>query len=310
MRGTREIKTRIKSVQSTQKITRAMEMVAAAKLRRAEERAEAARPYARSIKNSIARILENTIGIDSPLMEARDSTKKCLVVYSSDRGLCGSYNTNILRRAVLEAEKYPKEQVSIVAIGRKARDFFRRREYNIIREFLDIEDRPGIERTRELVTYLLELFNEGEAGEIYLLYNEFVNVMIHHPRCLQLLPVASDAIKIGEEEKAEVVEGERQTKEQQQRNEAAAEELIYQFEPEPEIVLDALLSRLLNSLVLTAFLEAKASELGSRMTAMKTATENAKDMIARLTLEYNKARQGAITQEILEIVNTSEALSK
>lgn len=309
MRGTREIKTRIKSVQSTQKITRAMEMVAAAKLRRAEERAEAARPYAKSIKNSIARILENTIGIDSPLMERSDSTKKCFVVYSSDRGLCGSYNTNILRSAVLEAEKYPKEQVAVVAIGRKARDFFRRREYNIIREFLDIEDRPGIERTRELVTYLLGLFNNAEAGEIYLVYNEFINVMIHRPRCLQLLPVEAEAFKI-EEEKTEAVEGERQTKEQQQRNEAAAEELIYQFEPEPEIVLEALLSRLLNSLVLTAFLEAKASELGSRMTAMKTATENAKDMIARLTLEYNKARQSAITQEILEIVNTSEALSK
>ncbi len=303
MRGTREIKRRIRSVQSTQKITRAMEMVAAAKLRRAEERAQAARPYSRSIKSSIARILQYSKDIGHPLMEKNDSPQKCVVVFSSDRGLCGSYNSNVIRRASQEVAGLSLDQVSIVAVGRKARDHFRRREYNVRGEYLDMEDRPGLSHAQEIGSYLSGLFLEGSVGEVWVIYSEFVNVMINRPRAVQLLPMDGEQIQ-REVEASSGQEGivEQESAEDRQEN-------LYRYEPEPELVLDALLPRLVYSQFYTALLEAKASEFGSRMAAMKTATENAKEMIWKLTLAYNKARQAAITQEILEIVNTSEALS-
>ncbi len=307
MRGTREIKRRIRSVQSTQKITRAMEMVAAAKLRRAEEKAQAARPYAQSIKSSIARILQESKDIKHPLMEKNDSPVKCIVVFSSDRGLCGSYNTNVIRKAAQEVENMPLDQVAVVAIGRKARDHFRRREYNVIGEYLDMEDRPGLPEAQEIGAYLSRLFLDGSIGEAWVLYSEFVNVMVNRPRAVQLLPMDGEKIQRDVEEMTgndEVLEEKDETDEKVQE-----QENLYRFEPEPELVLDALLPRLVYSQFYTALLEAKASEFGSRMTAMKMATENAKEMIWKLTLAYNKARQAAITQEILEIVNTSEALS-
>ncbi len=304
MRGTREIKRRIRSVQSTQKITRAMEMVAAAKLRRAEEKAQAARPYAQSIKSSIARILQESKDIKHPLMEKNDSPVKCIVVFSSDRGLCGSYNTNVIRKAAQEVENMPLDQVAVVAVGRKAREYFRRRDYNIIGEYLDMEDRPGLPEAQEIGAYLSRLYLDGSIGEVWVLYSEFVNVMVNRPRAVQLLPMDGEKIQRDVEEMAEAEE------EMEEKDERVQEqEILYRFEPEPEFVLDALLPRLVYSQFYTALLEAKASEFGSRMTAMKTATENAKEMIWKLTLAYNKARQAAITQEILEIVNTSEALS-
>ncbi len=304
MRGTREIKRRIRSVQSTQKITRAMEMVAAAKLRRAEERARAARPYSMSIRNSIARILQDSKEIRHPLMEKNDSPVKCVVVFSSDRGLCGSYNTNVIRRAAQEVGKIPLDQVSIVAIGRKAREYFRRRDYNVIGEYLDMEDRPGLVEAQEIGAYLSRLFLDGSVGEVWLAYSEYVNVMVNRPRAVQLLPMKEEQIQWDVE--AQAADDEER---EEEPGEVQGQENLYRFEPEPEFVLDALLPRLVYSQFYTALLEAKASEFGSRMTAMKMATENAKEMIWKLTLVYNKARQAAITQEILEIVNTSEALS-
>lgn len=308
MRGTREIKRRIRSVQSTQKITRAMEMVAAAKLRRAEEKAQAARPYAQSIKSSIARILQESKDIKHPLMEQNDSPVKCIVVFSSDRGLCGSYNTNVIRRAAHEVADMPLDQVAVVAIGRKARDHFRRREYNVMGEYLDMEDRPGLAEAQEIGAYLSRLFLDGSIGEVWVLYSEFVNVMVNRPRAIQLLPMDGEKIQ-QDVEKMTVNDEEIEEKDEEKDEKVQEQENLYRFEPEPEFVLDALLPRLVYSQFYTALLEAKASEFGSRMTAMKTATENAKDMIWKLTLAYNKARQAAITQEILEIVNTSEALS-
>ena len=306
MRGTREIKRRIRSVQSTQKITRAMEMVAAAKLRRAEERARSARPYSQSIKSSIARILQYSKDIGHPLMKENDSPVKCIVVFSSDRGLCGSYNTNVIRKAAQEAKNMPLDQVSIVAIGRKARDYFRRREYNVIGEYLDMEDRPGLSHAQEIGAYLSRLFLDGSVGEVCVVYSEFVNVMINRPQAVKLLPMDGEQIQ---KDVAKAKVEDEQADEESAEKEAQEQENLYRFEPEAEMVLDALLPRLVYSQFYTALLEAKASEFGSRMSAMRTATENSKEMIWKLTLAYNKARQAAITQEILEIVNTSEALS-
>ncbi len=310
MRGMREIKRRIRSVQSTQKITRAMEMVAAAKLRRAEERASAARPYAGSIKEAIGRVLLYSGNIGHPLMEPPESVKKCYVVFTSDRGLCGSYNTNVLRLTMQETKGLPREEVQIVAVGRKAREHFRRRDYNIIGEYLDIEDRPAFIRAQEMGAYLQQLFLDGTAGEIYAVYNEYVNPMIQRPTCQPLLPMSSGIFR---EEAAARDEEERQAKKEEKETTEGAEreeDYLYRFEPEPAAVLDAFLPRFLYSLIFTSLLEAKASEFGARMTAMRMASDNAKDMIHELTLKYNKARQAAITQEILEIVNTSEALGR
>ncbi len=298
MRGTREIKRRIRSVQSTQKITKAMEMVAAAKLRRAQERAESGRPYTQSIINSIARILKHTRA-QNALMEKKESPVKCFMVVTSDRGLCGSYNSNVMRRALTDIQQLPRDQVTIIAIGRKARDFFKRREYNIVAEYLNIDDRPDFSLAQEMGSMVARMFLEGQIGEAGIFYSEFINVVIHRPQLFQLLPMQAEQI---EEEEAEAAESAAEKGEEQDK-------LFYRFEPEPEAVLGALLPRFLNSLIYSALLESKASEFGARMTAMRTATDNARDMIERLTLEYNKARQAAITQEILEIVNTSEALS-
>lgn len=310
MRGMREIKRRIRSVQSTQKITRAMEMVAAAKLRRAEERAEAARPYASSIKEAIGRVLFYSGNISHPLMESSESSTKCYVVFTSDRGLCGSYNTNVLRLTMQQIQDLPKEEVQIVAVGRKAREHFRRREYNIIGEYLDIEDRPSFERAQEMGAYLQQLFSDGMVGEVYTVYNEFVNPMIQRPVCQPVLPMSGDVFRQEAEARDEEERVKRQEKTAEGEEEEKEEDFLYRFEPDPAVVLDAFLPRFLYSQLFTSLLEAKASEFGARMTAMRTASDNAKDMIHSLTLQYNKARQAAITQEILEIVNTSEALGK
>jgi len=295
LRGTKEISRRIKSVQNTQKITQAMEMVAAAKLYRAQEKAEAARPFTENLRQAIARIFRNSLDISVPLLWEGESKVNCFVVVSSDRGLCGSYNTNLLRRADQEMEKLPKDEVSIIAIGRKGRDTYRRKGYNIIREHIDIDDRPGYAQAREIGEYMLQLFMDDEIGSAKLVYSEFVNPMVQRPVCYQLLPMGAEHMQEDEQQEKDAVGD-------------LGEVSFYQYEPDPETVMKDLLPRYLNSLIYVGLLEAKASEFGSRMTAMRTATENAKEMIENLTLKYNKARQAAITQEILEIVNTSEAL--
>jgi len=296
LRGTKEISRRIKSVQNTQKITQAMEMVAAAKLYRAQEKAEAARPFTNNLRKTIARIFKHSLDINVPLLSENQSQTNCFVVLTSDKGLCGSYNTNLFRLADQEIQT-AEDEVLIIAIGRKGRDTYRRKGYNIVREYIDLEDRPGFAQAREIGHYLLDLFMNNEIGSAKLIYSEFVNPMVQKPRSYQLLPLGGEHIQDGEQQE-ESSYGD------------LGEITYYSYEPDPETVMRDLLPRFLNSLIYSGLLEAKASEFGARMTAMRTATDNAKEMIDNLTLKYNKARQAAITQEILEIVNTSEALKK
>jgi len=282
--GTRDIKRRIRSIKSTQKITKAMEMVAAAKLRRAQERVVASRPYSNKIHEVIGRLVKDVGDFDHPLLVTPGEGKIGFVVITGDRGLAGGYNVNILRLAqrYIDAQK---DEAVIIALGKKGRDYFRYRGYHLLRDYINIGDIPTFIQARELAKELTELYKNGTLREVHLLFNEFVSPIQQKPTKVQLLPIETGAGK-GE----------------------GPEELEYIFEPSPGDVLGELLPRYVDIQVYHALLEAKASEHGARMTAMGNATDNAEEIIEKLTLSYNRARQAAITKEISEIVGGAEAL--
>ncbi|MDN5347034.1 MAG: F-type H+-transporting ATPase subunit gamma [Clostridia bacterium] len=283
MPSMRDLKRRIRSIQNTQHITRAMKMVAAAKLRKAQERVVAARPYADKLVEVIGRLAPTADMEGQPLLATREVKKSGYVLITADRGLCGGYNANLIRftQEKLAVEKRP---VALVTVGRKGRDFFRRREVEIVRAYTDIGDEPDMFQARELARHLMDLFLGGSLDEINLIYTRFYSAIRQVPMTQRLLPVVSPAGKEAE---------------------APGE---YLYEPSPATVLGALLPRYVEVQVYRALLEAKASEHGARMTAMDNATENAAEMIAKLTLDFNRARQAAITREISEIVSGAEAL--
>jgi F-type H+-transporting ATPase subunit gamma len=281
----RDIKRRIRSIKSTQQITKAMEMVAAAKLRRAQEKAIAARPYAREIKDLIQRLLAAIDTVTNPLLTPRKEHRVCYVALTSDRGLCGGFNGQVCRHAqVLMAQQ---QENAVVTIGRKGRDYFRRRGYRLLGEFVALGDEPGITQTREIAQALLDLYNKNLVDEINLVYMEFVTAGKQRPAVAKLLPL--EVSPAGEESERGL-----------QRD--------YFFEPEPEAVLDLLLPRFIVGKIYSALLESKASEMAARMIAMGAASENALEMIDQLTLSFNKARQAAITKELSEIVGGADAL--
>jgi F-type H+-transporting ATPase subunit gamma len=281
MQGTRDIKRRISSVKSTQQITRAMEMVAAAKLRRAQANLVSARPYAAKLEETISRIVVRDIDDVHPLTLPREGGPAYLVL-SADRGLSGPYNANLLRFAW---EKVNENPGPIAAVGRKARDFFRRREREIVAEFSLQGDEPNYHDAIRIADPLLSYFQEGVFGSLYMIYTEFISPLQQKPRLVPLLPVV--------------------TPQEESKGQAQA---LYLYEPSPAAVLEGLLPRYFRNQVFHALLEAKASEHGARMIAMKSATDNADEMIDKLTLSFNRARQASITQEILEVVNGAQAL--
>lgn len=283
MASARDIKRRIRSIKSTQQITKAMKMVSAAKLRKAQTGVIAARPYAIKIREVLGRLAAG-VGEDykHPLLGEREVKKIGLVVITGDRGLCGGFNANIIRLAEHFINDSQKE-VAIVAIGKKGRDYFRRRNREITEGYINIGDNPSFIQGKELAKRLIELYSSGVFDEVYLMFSEFKSAMTHVPRTFKLFPV-----------------------------EAAAEEDIkdveYLYEPSQAGVMDNLLPSYVETIVYRALLESKASEHGARMTAMSSATDNAGEIIAKLTLNLNRARQGAITTEISEIVGGAAAL--
>jgi F-type H+-transporting ATPase subunit gamma len=283
----RDIRRRIRSVQSTQKITRAMKLVAAAKLRRAQERILAARPYA----NKMSELLANLVsGADTghPLLEQREGPRRQIVIITADRGLAGAFNSNILRRAVEFIRESNTAEVTLVVVGRKARDFFRRRPYTIKRDMIGFWDRLAYSHATELADAFMQQYLDGEVDEVHLLYNEFRSVALQRPVRQQLLPIPKTA-----------------------ESEADGEAPVdYIYEPGPEAILNDLLPRHVRMQVFRALMESLAGEYGARMTAMEAATKNAKEMIDVLTIQYNKARQEKITKELLDIVGGAEALKQ
>ncbi|MGI6551811.1 MAG: F0F1 ATP synthase subunit gamma [Clostridia bacterium] len=286
MPGMRDIKRRIKSIQNTQQITKAMKTVAAAKLRKTQAKVVAARPYAGKLGQVLGRLAADLEGFQHPFLEEREGGTAAYVVVTGDRGLAGGYNVNVMRLAEETIQGKKEEKAAIIAVGRKARDYFRRRKYPLLREYLEIGDEPHYIQARELARELTELYLQGEADKIYLVYSRFYSAIRYVPRVEQLLPIEVLPPK-GEEEDLEE----------------------YLYEPGKEEVLKTLLPRYLETLTYRALLEAKTSEHGARMTAMDAATDNAAEMIDKLTLSFNRARQAAITREISEIVGGAAALS-
>ena len=288
MANVRDYRTRIRSVKSTQQITRAMKLVSASKLRRAQDRILAARPNARKMLEVLSSLATRAHPEKHPLLSRRPEEKVLVVVITADKGLCGSFNTNILNRAraFLEDRRgRPAGHVQVDIIGKKARDWFRRRDYAVRRTVVDIFRDVTFEGARDIATPLIDLFSRGELDAVYLVYNEFKSVMQQRVVVEPLLPIPRGAFAA-----------------------AAAPPEDYLYEPDQESLFAALLPKHVMIQVQRALLESAAAEHGARMTAMENATRNAGEMIDSLTLQMNKIRQAAITKEILEVVSGAEAL--
>ena len=287
MPSLRDIKRKITSVKKTQQITKAMKMVAAAKLRRAQERVISARPYARKMLAVIANLAGRVERVQHPLLAKREPKQVKLLVLTSDRGLCGAYNTNILRKAVEAVKQFKAEgnEVKVNVVGRKGRDFFRKRSVYTLGKVWSELGMIDYEKAADVGKNIVERFAAGETDEVYLLYNEFKTVMQQKVTLEKLLPVEPPA-----------------------EADPFMAAVDYLYEPSAEAILNSILPKHIEVQVYRSMLESQASEMGSRMTAMDSATRNAKDMIERLTLKFNKQRQAAITKEISEIVGGAEAL--
>ncbi|TDF93547.1 ATP synthase F1 subunit gamma [Paenibacillus piri] len=283
-KGMREIKRQIKSVQNTKQITKAMEMVAASKLRRAQVAAEAARPYADKLKEVVGSIAAGSKGVKHPMLQTREVKKTGYLIVTSDRGLAGGYNSNVLRRVMQEIKENHKSpnEYAIFVIGRKGRDFFRNRNIAIVDEVVGLSDSPTFSDIKAVAASAVKNFEDGSYDKLYLVYNRFINAISQEPTIKQLLPM---------------------------EDMSGAAISNYEYEPSPEGVLEVLLPKYAETLIYSAVLEGKASEFGARMTAMSNATKNATKMIGTLTLVYNRARQASITQEISEIVAGANAQS-
>ena len=285
----RDIQRRIRSVQSTQKITRAMKLVAAAKLRRAQERLLSARPYANKMAELLGNLVSGQGGDGAPhaLLEQREGPRRQIVIITADKGLAGAFNSNILRRSLEFVRSSNTTELTLVVVGRKARDFYRRRQWSIKRDMIGFWDKLAYGHAQELADYFMSQYLAGEVDEVHLMYNEFRSVAVQRPVRVQLLPSPkSDA----------------------QPSEAGTADYI--FEPSPEAILGDLLPRHVRMQVYRALMESLAGEYGARMTAMEAATKNAKEMIDILSIQYNKARQEKITKELLDIVGGAEALKQ
>ena len=287
----RQIRRRIRSIQSTAKVTRAMELVAASKMRRAQVRALAARPYAEKVRAMLTDLVGSLLsaGADAlhPLLEEREAKKVGIVLITPDRGLCGGLNANLNRYAAAFALEQRSQGVEarMVCVGRKGRDFFARAGYPLVAEFTRLGDYPSYEDMRPIARLLMEDYVLGEMDRVHLIYPLFINTMTQRPQAQQLLPV-------------EPPEG------------AGLATVDYIYEPSARQVLAELLPRYVEMQVYHAVLELSASEQSARMVAMRNATDSANDMIQDLTLVYNKARQEQITKELLDIVGGSAGLKR
>jgi F-type H+-transporting ATPase subunit gamma len=282
----RDIRRRITSVRSTQQITKAMKMVAAAKLRKAQDNILKARPYAYELKEVIGHVVQLVDKNLHPLLQDRDNDKVAIAIVTADRGLCGAFNMNIIRRATEEIKTVQAngKEPQLILVGRKARDFFGRRDYPIINRHFDFFNDLDFTHAQVIGSEIISLFIEQEFSQISVIYNEFKSVIQQNIIVENLLPLPS----ILPEDAGNIVD--------------------YIYEPSPDVLLDVLLPKEINIQMWRILLESNAAEQGARMTAMEMATENAEDMIKSLTLHYNRARQAAITKEINEIVGGAEAL--
>ncbi|MCP4038389.1 MAG: ATP synthase F1 subunit gamma [bacterium] len=291
MASLKDIKRRITSVQSTQKITSAMKMVAAAKLRRAQEAIENARPYAERMRGTLEEVAGGMVTVEHPLFEVREQVKSIeLIIITSDRGLAGAFNNAVIKRAeeVLKEREGNLDNVSFLLLGKKVGDFYKRRRKQDIREAIPVGNNPTFAEAAGIARGAAKRFEAGEVDEVILIFSEFVTTMTQTPRVAQLLPVSAPKTADSEE--------------------AAEDAAPYEIEPSAESLLSVLVPKAVETEVFRALLENAAGEHAARMTAMESATKNTEDLIDSLSLQYNRARQAAITSELVEIVTGAQAL--
>ena len=291
---------RIRSVKSTQQITRAMKFVAAAKLRRAQEGVFAARPYAREILRVLRSAAARTDMTVHPLLERRPEEQVLVVVLTGDRSLCGAFNTNILRRAMSFIRQSEAAKKDLMVIGKKGRDTLRKRGFHFVAEYLGVSSRVDFSIAKEISKRIAELYANKEVDAVYAIYNEFKNVMVQNLRSEKLLPI-DPAILAEEAEPGQDRHGDSLPREISESGKTTLVDYIYE-EPVQEI-FNGLVPRYLESEIFRILLESAAAEHAARMTAMDSATRNASELIDKLTLEMNKIRQAAITKELIEIVS-------
>lgn len=280
-----DIKRRKESITSTQQITKAMKLVSTVKLQKAKTVAEESKPYFDKMYATVTSILQKSGNIRHPYLVENGSQKKAVIMVSSNRGLAGGYNNNVAK--LLTESDLKKEDVEVYAVGHKAMEVLVRKQYEVVADHSDMIEEPNYGDASKLGKEVLERYAAGEIGEIYLAYTSFKNTVVHIPKMIKLLPVELD--------QTEAVETDDKTP--------------MNYEPEAEESLDMIIPKYVCSLIYGAFVESHASENGARMQAMDSATSNAEDMISTLSLAYNRARQGAITQELTEIISGAEALN-
>lgn len=286
MAGAKEIKSKIASVQNTQKITSAMEMVAASKMRKAQDRMAASRPYAETMRKVIGHVAQGSLEYKHPYLEVRDAKRVGYIVVSTDRGLCGGLNVNLFKKVMADMKNWQEQEVEFdfCPIGARSVLFFKSFGGNVSAQASGLGDAPKLDDLIGSVRVMLEAYNEGKLDRLYIVYNKFVNTMSQAPVIEQLLPLPKSD------------------------HDERAHHWDYIYEPDPKALLDTLLVRYVESQVYQGVVENIASEQAARMVAMKSATDNAGDMISDLQLVYNKARQAAITQELSEIVSGASAV--
>ena len=287
MAGGREIKTKIKSVQNTRKVTRALEMVSASKIRKAQDRMKTSRPYARAMKQVIGHLAQANTDYQHPFMVERKDVKRVgFIIVSSDRGLAGGLNNNLFRKMLGEIRQWNEKgvEVDVVTIGQKASVYFRRVKVNMLASVSHLGDTPKLDQLIGVIKVMLDAYTEASLDRVFVVYNDFVNTMTQRATFDQLLPLPAAETQV------------------------ARHDWDYLYEPDAETVLDHVLTRYIESLVYQAVMENVASEHAARMVAMKAASDNATKLIGTLNLVYNKARQAAITQEISEIVGGAAAV--
>lgn len=293
MASLRETRKKIKSIKSTQQITKAMKMVAAARLRKAQSRILSARPFAVKMRDLLVDLAgraiteesgENQAPAPHPLLETHASNKVAMLLVTADKGLCGSFNTNLIKKTIEALREYEGRDLKFFAVGRKGRDFFKRLGYPLTGEYVQIFNNLSYSHAEIIGKELIELFLKEELAEVVIIYNEFKSVLQQKLTVEKLLPIARPA-KISSEQKTD-----------------------YLYEPEKEKLLNELLPRYVKSQIFRVLLESAAAELGARMTAMDSATKNAAELINLLTLKLNRTRQAMITREIAELVGGAEAL--
>ena len=289
MAGAKEIKTKIASVQSTQKITKAMEMVATSKMRKTQDRMAASRPYSETIRNVISHVSKASVGYKHPFLVEREVKKIGILVISTDRGMCGGLNVNLFKTTLNQIKNWKEQNIStdLGLIGSKGISFFRSFGFNIKGQLSGLGDKPALEELSGVANTMFDAYRNGEIDAVYIAYNKFVNTMSQKPVVQQLVPLP--------ESKDDHLNERQQTWD-------------YLYEPEPKVLLDSLLVRYLESQIYQAVVDNLASEQAARMVAMKAATDNAGNLINDLRLVYNKARQASITNELNEIVAGAAAI--